>query len=505
MQAKFSESFKASIPPSELDAFFQIPDKLSNNIGVGSNFQERCQRYVSVLKQGFGVKLYLVIAGSLSHSNKQVIEHAKSKLPPNIMFDLLENEHLLDLVTNPKSQTCSMQLVSNESFSNDEHVEKIVATVSAKELKRLYKFIRPSILFSLNPRNKLKKNKTSRGIAQTLRSEPTRLWHYNNGVNAICDDFSYDKKHNRLTMWNLKIVNGCQTVTTIAEYADPIDDDATLLIRLSKATDPVFYRNISKYTNTQNTMKASDLESGNRLLLDLEKKFKQYRGKFFWERQAGSSEYAHDKYPKKSLRVIPNVAAAQLKMAFVLELPHKCINVGQPSIFSPNYYVNNSQNGPTLFTAIYDKAKPEDFILPNIFWYSLARLAKNTDKSTSLGMLLSLKIGKYYIISMIGKILRSFNDNDRLVEKIIHSVDSDQGILDQIETCLVPLVEFTASDLESILSDNTKKLPDYVKEDLKKQLGQEIFPQLYAQRYKYMISQKHKPDLFIQDLEKLFE
>ena len=503
VQAKFSESFEASIPPSELDAFFQIPDKLHNNVGVGSSFQERCQRYVSVLKQGFGVKLYLAIAGNLSHNNKQVIEYAKSKLPSNTMFDLLETEHLLSLVTNPKSQTCSMQLVSDESFANNGHVEKVVATVSAKELKRLYNFIRPHILFSLNPRNKLPRNKASAGIVATLRSEPNRLWYYNNGVNAICDDFNYDKKYNSLTVWNLKIVNGCQTVTTIAEYADLIDDDATLLVRLSKAIDPEFSHNISKYTNTQNTMKVSDLESRDPLLLALEKKFEHYSGKFFWERQTGSSEYTQDKYPKKlkSLRVISNVAAAQLKMAFALELPHKCISVGQANIFSPNYYVNN---GPTLFTAIYDKAKPEDFILPNIFWCSLTSLAKNTDKSTSSGMLLSLKIGKYYIISMIGAILRSFNENDRLVEKIIHSVDSAPDILTQLETHLVPLVEFTTSDLESILSDNTKKLPDYVKEDLKKQLGQEIFPKLYAQRRKYMISQKHEPDLFIRDLEQLF-
>lgn len=515
VQAKFSEDFGANIPHSELDAFFQVPDKLKHNVGVGSGFEERHRRYIGAIDRDFEVKLYLIVAGRLSDINIQEIKLAESKLPPNIKFELLESEDLLGLVGNRNSQACKMKLVDDESFIStqaDGQVKKVVATVSAKELKKIYDFIKPTTLFSMNPRHFLGKGSVAKGIVKTLEDEPEKIWHYNNGISAVCDDFSHDRESNTLTIHNLKIVNGCQTVTTIAKYKGVIPDDATLMIRISKVDDPEFLKNISTYTNTQNRIHASDLWSGHKSLEKLDKKFEQYCGRFFWERKKGSlnsmdrkESLPYRKAKLKKLRVIENVTAARLKMAFHLELPHMSIQVSEAKIFSDDY-VDSPRGRMHLFSEIYDKVEPIDFILPNIFWYLLNKLKARTDKNTSHGMLLHVRIGQYYIMAVIGKLLRSMNpgSRDRFTQMIVDSVDSDIDVLYELEGKLEPLAKGIAAELETVLSNNEQRLTDYAPTGLRDALKKEpVFKSLYTKREKYMTVHSEKQDLFIQDLEAL--
>lgn len=508
IQAKFSKDFEASIPRGEIDAFFQILDKLEHNLGRG-HFEERHKLYIDAKNRGFDVKLYIIVAGKLTDDNRQVIALAENKLPANVTFELLEREYLLGLVGKRNSRTCTIKLVDGESFINaqsGDQVEKVVASVSAKELKNIYELIPPTTLFSINPRHFLG-GTISKGIDKTLHDDPQKIWHYNNGVSAVCDHFSYDRESNTLTVENLKIVNGCQTVTTIAKHKGIISDDTTLLMRISKVKDPDFLQKISTYTNAQNAIHSSDQWSNHTSLTKLEKKFESYRGKFFWEKKKGSfnflereeqRQYRKNKLGK--LRVINNVTAARLKMAFQLELPHMSIKVGEKTIFSDDT-VDTPNGHIRLFFELYEHADPKDFIIPNIFWYLLNRLKKKTDKTTSHGMLLHVQIGRYYIMSVIGKLLRDATHYN-FENKIMNSVESDL-VLDKLEDKIERLTKGLTVALETVLSNNEEHLKDYAPTGLRDKLKSDRFLQLYRQRQKDMNVHGHRQDLFIQDLEEL--
>lgn len=510
MQAKFSKDFEANIPRGEVDAFFHVLDKLEHNLGRG-HFEERHKIYVDAKNRGFDVKLYIIVAGNLTDESRQVIKLAESRLPTNVTFELLEREYLLGLVGNRNSRTCKIKLVDGESFVHTragDRVEKVVASVSAKELKNIYELIPPTTLFSINPRHFLG-GIISRGIDETLHDDPQRIWHYNNGISAVCDNFTHDRDSNTLTVENLKIVNGCQTVTTIAKHKGVISDDAALLMRISKVKDEEFLQKISTYTNAQNAIHSSDQWSNHDSLTKLEKKFESYKGKFFWAKKKGSFNFLerdeqrlYRKNKLVKLRVIENVTAARLKMAFHLEIPHMSIKVGEKTIFSDDS-IDTPRGRMRLFFEIYDHADPKDFILPNIFWYLLNRLKKRTDKTTSHGMLLHVQIGRYYIMSIIGKLLREA-PKDGFTEKIIDSVESDL-VLDKLEEKLERLTKGLTTALETVLSNNEVYLKEYVPTGLRDKLKDDLFLKLYRQRQKDMDVHGHSPDLFIQDLKKLFD
>lgn len=102
----------------------------------------------------------------------------------------------------------------------------------------------------------------NKGIIATLKNKDERrnFFYYNNGITIICDRAKADSKKVEIT--NPQIVNGCQTVNSISEVLkneDRIEDNfkdvyvmVKILVLEKKDTD--FYRDIVKYTNSQNSI-----------------------------------------------------------------------------------------------------------------------------------------------------------------------------------------------------------------------------------------------------------
>ncbi|WP_344678410.1 AIPR family protein [Saccharopolyspora taberi] len=126
-----------------------------------------------------------------------------------------------------------------------------------------------SDLFNLNIRNPLGRTAINNELIDTLTVEPAHFWYFNNGVTILCESVEKTQQsmrtpHTRplgLTLHNASVVNGAQTVRSVAEAvaAEGTAASAQVGVRIivtGKAE--VFARQTTQATNRQNRVEARD-------------------------------------------------------------------------------------------------------------------------------------------------------------------------------------------------------------------------------------------------------
>lgn len=476
IQAKFSEDLNARVGMETISAFYDVPKRLANSTTSPSlRFQDYQRMYKEACANGYATDLIFVTAGSLTNDVKEFVSLKNHDLARNVTFECFEIKDLLGLIGNPNSPTCVLHLFENEYFISKQHegrIKKMVATIAAAELKNIYKLIGAPTLFSLNPRSYLGHKGISKKITKTIQNDSNKLWHYNNGISAVCKEFKHNETAGTVEITNLKVVNGCQTITTISKEL-VLPPDASVVFRLSEADNDKFRENISRYTNSQNRIQYTDLAADHEYLLKLEQKFVEYKP-FFWERKKGTAAHMTQDQRnrmkgKRDLYIIKNADVARLKLAYKGN-PHLSIRLSQQSLFDDLA----NQNNPSYFRDIYKDADPRDFIVPHVLYYWLnvikKRLGKNnmdgdTVKDKNVRFLLKYSIGKYYVIGIIGKIIDSIDDaniKDQLIDRIISTVtEYDDFVVDKLIIELEKIVRWVAFITPKILhkpeSGNTNK------------------------------------------------
>lgn len=176
-----------------------------------------------------------------------------------------------------------------------------VGSVSGGVLANLYAEHR-SRLFSHNIRQFLGRRKNMK-VVETAKNSPSSFFYFNNGITAICTDFSLTEKKNdmdkiisaEINADNFQIINGAQTVGSIldARRDDANLKDLEVLIRVIKTSDRKtakgFNREIVTYNNTQQKVDTWDFISNDDIQVYLAKELKnlnvQLGEKFTYERK----------------------------------------------------------------------------------------------------------------------------------------------------------------------------------------------------------------------------
>ena len=149
--------------------------------------------------------------------------------------------------------------------------------------------------------------KVNRGIRDTLKNDPQRFMAYNNGIVFVADELSLGKTQDGgpgiLWLKGMQIVNGGQTTAAIyfAQKKSPEIDLKRVRIPAKvivlKSEEPVvedtLVAKISKYANSQNSIRQSDLSANKPFHVEVEKLANSTYcpdgvGRWFYERAAGS-------------------------------------------------------------------------------------------------------------------------------------------------------------------------------------------------------------------------
>jgi hypothetical protein len=182
-----------------------------------------------------------------------------------------------------------------------------LTVVPGEALRFIYEKYGPRLL-EANVRSFLSvTGKVNKGIRDTLRSNPERFMAYNNGIVVVADEAHFGRTTDGglgfLWLKGMQIVNGGQTTASIyfTKRKNPEVDLSSvrvpakvIILRSDDAiAEESLISDISRYANTQNSVKQSDLSANKPFHIELEKlALTTYCpdgvGRWFYERAAGS-------------------------------------------------------------------------------------------------------------------------------------------------------------------------------------------------------------------------
>ena len=192
----------------------------------------------------------------------------------------------------------------------DTHYNAYLSVVPGVFLAEIYKKYGGSLLES-NVRSFLStRGSVNKGIRVTIRENPELFFTYNNGIACTADSIETELKHGALFITKLKnfqIINGGQTTASLrnSQIADKADLRKIFVsMKLTVISNELLdcdkaemVRNISKYSNTQNKVNASDMTSNHPFYIRFEKFSRsnpapligsnQYQTYWFFERSRG--------------------------------------------------------------------------------------------------------------------------------------------------------------------------------------------------------------------------
>ncbi|HZL26846.1 MAG TPA: AIPR family protein [Acidobacteriaceae bacterium] len=139
-------------------------------------------------------------------------------------------------------------------------------------------------LFTMNIRDYVGDTRTNKQIIQTALHNPSNFEYFNNGVTAVAGKIHPDIDAGTLTCEKMSIINGAQTVRALlaavrkkgGSQHKPVSN-VRVLLRLMTFDYPKeinFVSEVTKYNNTQNSVKIADFRSNDEVQKDIARRVK---------------------------------------------------------------------------------------------------------------------------------------------------------------------------------------------------------------------------------------
>lgn len=331
------------------------------------------------------------------------------------------------------------------------------------------------------------KTTVNKGIRETLQESPNKFFYYNNGITIVVSEFE-ELEDNSLLLHAPQIVNGAQTSNSILDHAKRTHNlDGSITVTIIRAADEQDQNNITKYRNSQNSVRGKDLVS----LMDFHKSIKSQMENlgYFYEIQAGSfdaktksqqSEFrgdqTYDHYlPDNHKKVIVAKDAIQAFVAGIEQRPAEAYS--SPAQFLPR--------GSKYDEVFNEKLKDDCKLL--LYPYLVKEYVK---KELNYGKKGGHKTKRYatlfyvaiYFKILHGKILATkgdFKEDIAKLEPIFKSFKLNQRILKLTDVIVTKFLEDTvvcdemdeANTYHNFFSHNVWQ--DSMKRVIEKKLGQE--------------------------------
>ena len=277
----------------------------------------------------------------------------------------------------------------------------------------------------------------NKGIIATLKNPEERgnFFYYNNGITVICDNAKATSKF--INIDNPQIVNGCQTVNSIAEVLKTESNPAStysdvyvmVKILVLENKDTGFYRDIVRYTNSQNSINEKVFGATLQPFFTIQDKLKQY-GILVAVKQSDSFQFKQKFKDKKQFGTLRNVAnensgelykferlsELQIKLETLLQIVGALFKDGHFAYAKKSYLLKpTSKEYYQSFSCKIGQLMTIESMSKLIFLYKRAEKdKKNSDDKKSPS--------PYYLINFIGHYLRK---NDIDIQTFFKNVKSD--------------------------------------------------------------------------------
>jgi len=319
---------------------------LNGNINlpsVNSNFRAKAEEFRDTLITYFPkVEVCFVTTGQkpLSEGIDEInlfLSQMNSNAEEVFSVTLIDINELQSLFRRSLQQTTpnkiDLDFSRPDPFEHDTgKLRAIVGSVAGKTIAELFDK-HGNAIFEANVRNYLGNVRINRNIEDTAISpdQAELFWFYNNGINMVCSKLSF-RSHtdsSRVQLENAQIVNGCQSVHSLwhAHRAGKLQDNVEVLVRIVEQPDPDFVRLVTRYNNTQNAVKSTDLMGRDAIQLRLQDEFRD-KGYYYetrrgdWRQYYSSREDRIKEFGNGYQSMVINIKeAAQACGAFYLQKP----------------------------------------------------------------------------------------------------------------------------------------------------------------------------------------
>lgn len=307
------------------------------------------------------------------------------------------------------------------------------------------------------------KTTVNKGLRETLQNAPDKFFYYNNGITIVVSDFDVGE-NNVIILHAPQIVNGAQTSNSILDRAKRTNNmNGSITATIIKADDEQEQNNITKYRNSQNSVRGKDLVS----LMDFHKSIKsQLKSyEYFYEIQAGAfdtktksqqAEYVGDptynKYlPDNHKKVIVAKDAIQALVAGIEQRPTEAYS-------SPSQFLPRGSKYDEIFN---DDLKDDYRIL--LYPYLIKEYAKKILKYGKKGGHKTKRYSTLFYLAVYFRILyrnifntkNNFKSNISLLEPIFRRFTLNTKILKLTDVIVTKFLEDTVVDDEIEIA-NTK-------------------------------------------------
>ena len=307
------------------------------------------------------------------------------------------------------------------------------------------------------------KTTVNKGLRETLQTNPGKFFYYNNGITIVVSDFE-ELGDNIIKLFAPQIVNGAQTSNSILDHSKRTKNlNGSMTVTIIKADDEQEQNNITKYRNSQNSVRGKDLVS----LMDFHKSIKSQLKNcgYFYEIQAGSfdsktkanqcqyeGDSTYNKYlPDNHKKVIVAKDAIQVLVAGIEQRPTEAYS--SPAQFLPR--------GSKYDDVFNDNLKDDYRVL--LYPYLVKEYAKKALKYGKKGGHKTKRYGTLFFVAVYFRILHKkileskgdFKKDVVKLEPIFRSFKLNSRILKTTDIVVTKFLEDTIVDDEIELA-NTK-------------------------------------------------
>lgn len=269
-----------------LASWIQIKNLANLQEGANYKLQVKINEMASAIEDDYEICFELITTSELTDSAKADLAVFQKELAENEALQanlvIVDNDSLqfkYDEALNKSRPYINHEFVLNSGKYMELNIGGTKAIIVALPLKDCIKIpgIKDGSLFRKNVRQSLgASNKVNKGIAQTIKKNPGDFFFLHNGITAICSKMTI--KENILSVKELNVVNGCQSLSTIFTCSESAKkaDDAYVMFRFYEISNADRADNISTSTNSQSAVKPRDLRSNDKSVLALKKSYEQH-------------------------------------------------------------------------------------------------------------------------------------------------------------------------------------------------------------------------------------
>jgi len=248
-QVKWSDNLQHNLGSNVISKLMIGPTVLyDEDVHGNKEFEKRKEPFRDAINTGgYSINLQLVTAGKITPDQMAEVKALRKTLPQTFKGNKINSincysvDNIYDIIYHPKSPDIDLDCEEIMEYTNGSRRD-VFAIIKGVELNKKLKQEDYIPLFEFNPRFSLgtpsDNTAINVGIIKTATDadDSENFLEYNNGITSVCVSIKV-KSSKSIHIENLKVVNGCQTVVSLADAGKDVHNNVTVLCKFYEIPD----------------------------------------------------------------------------------------------------------------------------------------------------------------------------------------------------------------------------------------------------------------------------